>query len=408
MLFNSFNIIYLYLILLLLLFLLLFLLFLYNKKVKLENQIFQKFYQKTNWNKIKEANLLGDNIGDNFLNEIKLKDLYETKDLFKLAKLSGQAGMIFYKQYQTIPIWINLELVKKGAEFQQRWIEVYLSSSIGSIIESYGYSNGANILIETGRLTCGTDTKRRLLETAIFNYNVIEYGLHDLNSPAFETIARVRLLHCLVRRHVKQSCPWWDFNTMGTPVSQEDGAHTIYLNSHVTLRGMENQGLPISLEEKNAVSMFWSYVGYLLGIDEKFLPKSYEEEILLYETIFDHSFHPSEHTNTLVKSTISSTANLSPYYLTEEQQILLIRLSLGEKLSNQLNVPTLPKNLKNSLFIFIVRGVTFFKWFLYNYFNFKILEVKYLRKCINDSLELYGKGQPKWRFVVTRKVKKSD
>jgi len=219
--------------------------------------------------------------------------------------------------------------------------------------------------VETGRLTCGmTDTRRRLLETAVFNFDVIYHGIHDHKSPAFEIVARVRLLHCMVRRHVRQACSWWDESTMGSPVNQEDGAHTIFLNSHVTIRGMENQWLPISEEEKEAVSMFWSYCGYLLGIDERFLPRSYSQERIMYETIFDHSFHPSSQSIHLTNSTLSSSAGLPPS-LTTSQQAALIRLSLGSTISNKLSVPQI-ESWKEHILIALIRSMTFIKWIIFS------------------------------------------
>jgi hypothetical protein len=372
--------------------------------MKSEKEIFFKTYQTTDWSLLSDSTHCGDDLGDNFLKEAGTAQIYQAKSILELASSSGVAGEVFLKQFQTVPSWVDLDLVKKGSEFQKQWIEVYFGAALGSIIESYGYSNGANILIETGRLTCGKDTKRRLLETAIFNYDVIEYGLHSPDSIAFETVARVRLLHCMVRRHMKQSCPWWDIDSMGVPVSQEDGAHTIFLNSHVTIRGMENQGLPITLEQKNSMSMFWAYCGYLLGIDEKFLPRTYQQEILFYETIYDHAFNPSSKSYQLIESSITGSSNLPPYYFTPSQQTALARLSLGTEISNQLHLPP-TKDVSSIFLICSVRLLTFAQWSLYSLTGWKYSFVTFLRKCLLTALDQCGKGgPPKWRFVVTRKI----
>jgi hypothetical protein len=375
---------------------------LYLRYLKSESEIYHKSYLQTNWDLLSDSTNCGDEIGDNFLREVGIAQIYQATNIFELATSSGDAGKAFLEQFQTRPNWIDFDLVKKGSEIQKRWIEVYFGAALGAIIESYGYSNGANILIETGRLTCGTDTRRRLLETAIFNYDVIEYGFDSFESPAYETVARVRLLHCMVRKHVTESCPWWDINTMGVPVSQEDGAHTIFLNSHVTIRGMENQGLPLTLEDKNAISMFWSYCGYLLGIDKRFLPRSYSQEVLYYETIFDHAFAPSEKSHQLIESSIQGASDLPPYYFTSQQQATLARLSLGTKLSNQLHLPS-SNQLSDLLLVALIRVVTLSQWFLFQVTGWKYSWVTFLRRSLVISLKKFGKGMPRWRFVVTRK-----
>jgi hypothetical protein len=378
---------------------------LYLRYMKSENEIYRKYHLQTNWDLLSDSTNCGDEIGDNFLKEVGPVQIYQSEDIFALAASSGPAGKAFLDQFKTRPNWIDFDLVRKGSEFQRRWIEIYFGAALGSIIESYGYSNGANILIETGRLTCGTDSRRRLLETAIFNYDVIEYGFDSFTSPAYETIARVRLLHCMVRKHVIQSCPWWDIATMGVPVSQEDGAHTIFLNSHVAIRGMENQGLPLTLEEKNAISMFWSYCGYLLGIDERFLPRSYDQEVLYYETIFDHAFAPSEKSYQLIEASIQGAVDLPPYHFTSQQQTTLARLSLGTKLSDRLRLSS-SSHLSDLLLVSLVRFVTLSQWALFQVTGWKYSFVSFLRRCLLLSLEQHGKGAPKWRFVVTKKKTK--
>lgn len=84
----------------------------------------------------------------------------------------------------------------------------------------------------------------------------------------------------MVRKHVRTQ--EWDTATWGVPVSQEDMAHTVTLFSHVYTRGIEASGLPMTSAQKNDLSMFWSCVGYMLGVEESLLARSYEHELQLY------------------------------------------------------------------------------------------------------------------------------
>jgi hypothetical protein len=221
------------------------------------------------WSTLSSSKSKGDDVGDQFLDEVGPSFLYSSESILDLAMSSGLAGEKFASEFKKVPSWVNQNLIKEGAEFQRRWINECFACGLAAIVESYGYGNGAQILVETGRLACGVDAPKRLLETGIFSLDVIEYGLES-GSKGLETICRVRMLHCMVRKHIRQACPWWREDSMGVPVSQEDGVHTLFLNSHVTMRGLEFQGIRITARERDAVSMFWSYVGYLLGESEPF------------------------------------------------------------------------------------------------------------------------------------------
>lgn len=239
---------------------------LYRSFVKKESEIFVFDHSLSASPTFDGAGDAGDDEGHAFLEEIGRAQVYEslTKkvSLLNLAASSGPAGKKFSERFTEVPEWVDLDLVRRGQAFQRQWIEVVFSTGLASFIEAYGYSNGARVLVETGRLACCGDAHKRALETALFNLELIEHGLEP-GSRGQDSIARVRMLHCMVRQHVqnKATCPWWDSETMGVPVSQEDGAHTVFHNSHTALCGMQNMGLPISDEDKDGVSMFWAYAG---------------------------------------------------------------------------------------------------------------------------------------------------
>ena len=157
------------------------------------------------------------------------------------------------------------------------------------------------------------------------------------------TIAKVRMLHCMVRQHVAQHCKWWDVETMGVPVCQEDAIHTIYLNSSSAIRGMELLGVYISPYDKECISMFWTYVGYLLGIQEEYLPHSYGEELYTMDIMKQHSFHPTEDTYTLVLATLNGVVGLPPYHFDYEQNAALVRSVMDCTLADDLCIPPISR-----------------------------------------------------------------
>lgn len=355
----------------------------------------------------------GDDIGDAFLQEIGVTKLYGSDSVLRLAKSSGPAGQKFARQFTDIPCWVDFELVRRGAEFQRNWITAYIVGGLGTIIESYGYSNGAKILMETGRLSCATDATRRLLETAVFSLDVIEHGLLLPDSPALETVARVRMLHCMVRKHMRSAAcskECWDESTMGAAVNQEDGVHTIFLNSHSSIRAMELQGIHVSEDTKEGISMLWAYCGFLLGIDGEFLPKSYAEEKAIYQWIFNKSFRPDENSFKLTEETIKAGSGLPPSYFSVAQEQSLARMLLGSSLADAMRIqPThrlvdhlLIAALRLCMFIDFVAGeITGYRVRLFN-------SMSGMRENLMTNLQLHGKGYPTYRFLLARKQQHSS
>lgn len=372
-----------------------------KRQVPAEEYIFTPPETTLEWSALAESTHMGDDIGDAFLEDVGPAAIYGCESLIELAAASGGAGQSFSDQFTIVPHWVDMEAVDAGAAFLRRWIDIYGVSGVGTIIESYGYSVGANILIETGRLSCSADATRRLLETGLFNLDIIEHGLNRSKSVlGQEAIARVRMLHCMVRRHIRQSCSWWDTATMGVPVNQEDGAHTIFLNSIASLRAMEMQCLPISSSEKNSVSMFWAYCGHMMGIHEKFLAKNYHQEMVLYQTIFDHSFHPSEASHKLTAATVDGLSGLPPYYFDTRSISALARMSLGESNSCSLHIEK-TERFRDHLLVSFIRSTVILRWFLFSYFYIYWNSMPYLRWTVNLALKYKGYEIPKYHFFVT-------
>ena len=260
-------------------------------------------------------------------------------------------------------------------------------------------------MVETGRLACCGDVNRRLLETGVFNIDVIEHGLHELTSPAFQSIAAVRMLHCMVRKHVSSHCPWWDSASLGVPVCQEDAIHTVYLNSSSALRGMEMLGVLITPYDRECVSMFWTYVGYLLGIQEEFLPHSYPEELHWMDVMRRHSFHPSRDSHTLVQATLRGVAGLPPYHFDYEQNAALVRSVMDYTLAEELCVPRTHRWKDWALLYYILittrcQSVVEYYWGL----DTTRWDVEWIRSNLESNLKAYNReGKATWRLLLANR-----
>jgi hypothetical protein len=357
---------------------------------------------------LSKAHHLGDDAGDAFLAEVGAAAIYKSDSVLKLASESA-AGREFLKRYAERPMWVNSKLVRDGITFQRVWIANLLSSGIGSIIESFGYSNGANILMETGRLCgCRGEVTKRLVETASFNAIIFRHGL-EADSAALETIARVRLLHCMVRRHIHNSVPTWKPEEHGCAVSQLDGIHTVLLNSIVMARTLELQGIYLTPADKEAMSMVWAYVSYLLGIDEEFIPKNFDEERTVYHTLFDQGFTPNDVSFQITDATLRGSSNLPPYYFTVGQQAAIARQALGTKISDAMRIPE-STQLNERILTTLIQISASTSWLLYTCFGVRrfFFDDNYMYNQVELALARHCGGEAKWRFVLAKKLSPRD
>jgi mpaB/rubber oxygenase-like protein len=148
-----------------------------------------------------------------------------------------------------------------------------------------GYQSSAinRPLILTGALAGGT--QRRLAETTKWWIDCTEPGGMARFASGFQSTVRVRLIHAIIRRHLRGHAEW-DGARFGLPLNQTDMAATYLGFSVVFLLAQRRMGVPLTAPEGRAAMHLWRYIGWLMGVDERWL---YDEEqqgrVALYQNI---------------------------------------------------------------------------------------------------------------------------
>ncbi|WP_180163239.1 oxygenase MpaB family protein [Acinetobacter sp. YH12069] len=193
----------------------------------------------------------------------------------------------FFKHVEQIPPWLEPEKIQQAIEFTHRlginngFILRDLSLMVGYLFPGFNQP-----LMLTGALNKQAGT--RLAETTKWWVDITEEcGLERLHAGFTSTIY-VRFIHALVR-HQLQKGKDWDFATWGAPMNQFDLAMTNLAFSSVVLLGIRALGIFPSKQETESFLHFWRYVGWLMGIDEKWLiEKESDGWKLLYWMQFVH------------------------------------------------------------------------------------------------------------------------
>ncbi len=103
----------------------------------------------------------------------------------------------------------------------------------------------------------------------------------------YQSTLRVRLIHAMVRRHVA-ALPRLGFRRLGgLPINQTDMAATLVGALVSPSLGVVTMGLVNRPGEYDAVAHLTRYTGWLLGVQEDFLPNSFRDALrVLYHTSY--------------------------------------------------------------------------------------------------------------------------
>lgn len=92
----------------------------------------------------------------------------------------------------------------------------------------------------------------------------------ERGAAGFRSTLHVRLMHAFVRRRVGQLSQW-RADAWGVPVSQSDMAGTYLVFAVAFLVGLRVLGVPVTDDDARAVVHLWRYVGWLMGVEDRWL-----------------------------------------------------------------------------------------------------------------------------------------
>jgi len=186
-----------------------------------------------------------------------------------------------------------------------------------------GYLSSAAVkpLMTTGALAY--NAARRLVETGKFVFDITESGDMGRHTAGFKTAVRVRLLHAFVRSKLRRS-PEWRTHEWGAPINQNDLLGTNLQFSVTYLLAVRMLGFLHTRREREAIMHFWRYVGYLMGIDERLLPKSHREGMRYLRLLATSQPDPDDDSRILAAALVNAPRSLSPATPLAKRRIALV------------------------------------------------------------------------------------
>ena len=223
----------------------------------------------------------GDPVAERFVAETYHGDLGPERSRELLAEALGvgvdnvadapESMRALFAEFETIPDWVDPELVEQGAAVWRRW--AYSLGAVGNAgtMDTYTEASLAVPLSLSGGYA-GASALHRYLETSRWWLEVCQPGAAlTPGSLAREVSLKVRVMHVSVRARVARH-PEWDAQEHGLPISQSEMMLTLLGGSVGPAFGLFALGFLTSPAEMRAVLHFNRYLGHLVGcqVDEMY------------------------------------------------------------------------------------------------------------------------------------------
>lgn len=211
----------------------------------------------------------------------------------------------FLDAVRTRPSWVDDALLARGAEACRTYgWDATLVLAYGSLLGGYRTAAALEPLVRTGRLT-GDETARRIAETTEWWRAVTAPGGLRPGAEGHRLSLHVRVMHAMVN-HRLEADPDWDLAGRGVPINQYDQASTLGVFSTSFLLHLRLLGVRVSRADGAAVMHLWSYVGWLMGVGEHWLPHTERRGRRLLYQLLAHDPPPDANSALLAGSLIDA------------------------------------------------------------------------------------------------------
>ncbi|WP_054812051.1 oxygenase MpaB family protein [Nocardia arizonensis] len=252
------------------------------------------------WQLLGESLLVGDEPMDTLIEWMYAAGMATTRPLFERALRYGidsvpdapQPLRDFFTMVEDTPDWVDQDLLREGERlFRSGGTDgLYFARDV-SFLGGYLASGFNKTLIRTGALEKGP--ARRFAETLQWAMDVsAENGMQRFG-VGYRSTLHVRLIHSLVRRHVA-AMPDWRADEWGLPINQTDMAATLVGALLAPIVGGLALGIVPSRADTVAAAHLTRYVGWLIGVEEQWLPTSFRDGVAILHHCLTAITNPDE------------------------------------------------------------------------------------------------------------------
>ncbi len=254
------------------------------------------FFEPHSEASLQQWRAVGDPLADAVVRDLAsqgpLTNIFDLLGAVRERAEAGDAKCAQLLEHATrVPEWADFDGMVPG----QRLIATYgpfvgLSLLSGSLVGGAVFQKMALVTAMTGMLS-GSATQR-LNETMAMVLRMAFPGQIEPGGKAHETLARVRLLHAGIRRHLLDTGRFR--HDTEVPINQQDLAITLALFGYVNVRNLLKLGVRLRRNEIDSFILLWRYAGHVLGIDPALLPETIDKQQAFFLSSCKHQAKPDK------------------------------------------------------------------------------------------------------------------
>jgi hypothetical protein len=178
----------------------------------------------------------------------------------------------FFGLVEDRPAWVDDTLLERGGAAARRvGRDGFDILAFGSLLGGYRSGGALQPLVRTARIA--EETLKRIGETGQWWLAVTAPGGMARTAPGWQLSVHVRIMHAFVNYQLERD-PAWDWEFRGVPINQHDQAGTLGSFSTSYLLQARALGIRVPDQDAAAIMHLWCYVGWLMGVEERWLPRT--------------------------------------------------------------------------------------------------------------------------------------
>ncbi len=188
----------------------------------------------------------------------------------------------------------------------------------------------------------GANMKDRITKTAKLGYDIGTPNAYADDGEMIVTCVKTRLTHAGVRSLLPKSPHWSQVAPEDIPISQADMMVTWHSLATTVNRKMVEWGVPIPVEESEAYLHSWQLCAHMLGIDDEYIPASWDEANSQADQVLTPMLAPTAEGVNLADILMDFGKEIDGTILSRPVIGALTRFMLGDQVAEWLMIPQEP------------------------------------------------------------------
>lgn len=243
----------------------------------------------------------------------------------------------FMEEARQMPSWADTDKLELAVEFNEKR-GLYLGTL-------YGLASGMmSTVIPREALAVyysqgGSDMKARISKTAKLGYDIGATNAYRPDGEMIVTAVKTRIVHAAVRHLLPQSAYWNEVAPEEIPISQADIMVTWHSLPTTVMRMLTKWEIPIPDDESEAFLHSWQVSAAMLGVDDEYIPASWDAANSQAEQVLDPILAPTREGIDLADILLGLAENVDAGVLSRPLLGAFTRFMLGDQIADWLEIP---------------------------------------------------------------------